>query len=124
MVSISTNTFSKVQITALKSKRKKGKGTEKIFNDTDPQHLTQQKRWKPKTAEATQAATKIKDEKAVVHVPTGTADSAAPGARLSEPGADRLPPPPPSPDGPHPTKKPPTTRQRLWMRTTSRRMIY
>jgi hypothetical protein len=94
MVSISTNTFSKVQITALKSKRKKGKGTEKIFNDTDPQHLPQKKRWKPKTAEATQAATKIKDKKAVVHVPTGTTDSAAPGAKLSEPGADRSAPPP------------------------------
>jgi hypothetical protein len=70
-----------------KRKFQRLRAKEKIFNDAHPQYSPPQKRWKPKTAETIQAATKIEEE-AAVQVHACTVDRPAPAAGPSEPGAD------------------------------------
>jgi hypothetical protein len=89
MVSIGSNTVSKAQIAAPKNKGEQRKETEEIFNDTHPQYPTPQKRWRPKVAEATQAATKTEGETTATQLTADTTDRSAPVAGRSEHRADR-----------------------------------
>jgi hypothetical protein len=88
MLPIGTNMFSKAQITALKSKRKQGKGGRKIFNDTHQQYPAAIKEVETKGCRSNSRGQKIKDKKAAMQVPIGTSDSPAREARPSEPAVD------------------------------------
>jgi hypothetical protein len=88
MMPIRTNTFSKSQIAEFENKGEQGKRGAKIFNDTHPKYPPPQKRWKPKAAKATQAAAKIENKEMLAQFPTGTIDSSAQVAGLSEPSTN------------------------------------
>jgi hypothetical protein len=62
---------------------------EKIFNDTHPQYLPPQKRWRPKAVEISQTATETRNETTTLQLYAGMADSPAIKAGPSAQGADR-----------------------------------
>jgi hypothetical protein len=62
MVSIESTWSQTRKLQCLRTKESKEKEAHKIFNDTHPQYPPPQKRWRPKTAEATQATTKTENE--------------------------------------------------------------
>jgi hypothetical protein len=97
----------KRKLQRLRAKESKEKEAEKIFNDTHPQYPPPQKKWGPKAFEEKQTATKIENKTTLVQHPAGTADSFQ--ARTVRPR---------SPDHPHHTRKPPTTYQHQWKKTT------
>jgi hypothetical protein len=82
----------KQKLQRLRAKESQKKETEKIFNDTHPQYLPPQKKWRPKAVEEKQMATKIENKTTLVQHPAGMADSLANKAGQSAPGADRPPP--------------------------------
>jgi hypothetical protein len=77
MVPIGINAIAKEKITTPKSKGELGKGGRKIFNDTHPQYLPPQKRWRPKAVEENQTATKTENKTTTVQLFVGMADSPA-----------------------------------------------
>jgi hypothetical protein len=79
----------KRKLQRLRAKESKKNETEKIFNDTHPQYPPPQKRWRPKDAEANQAATKIDDKTEVAQLSAGITDCSAPEAGPSDTSADR-----------------------------------
>jgi hypothetical protein len=90
----------KRKLQRLKAKEGQEKEAEKIFNDTHPQYLPPQKKWRPKAVEEKQTATKIENQTTVVQHPAGMADSSAGKAGQSAPGTDR-PAPARGPSGPY-----------------------
>jgi hypothetical protein len=90
----------KRKLQRLRVKESQEKEAEKIFNDTHPQYPPPQKKWRPKTVEEKQTATKIENKTALVQHPAGMADSLANKAGQSASGADR-PPPESEPSAPH-----------------------
>jgi hypothetical protein len=98
----------KRKLQRLRAKESQEKEVEKIFNGTHPQYPPPQKKWRPKAVEEKQMATKIENETTLVQHPAGMAGSLASKTRQSAPGADH----------PHHTRKPPTTRQHQWKKTT------
>jgi hypothetical protein len=105
----------KRKLQRLRAKESQEKEAEKIFNDTHPLYLPPQKKWRPKAIEEKQTTTKIENKTTLVQHPAGIADSLANKAGQTAPGADVC---PRSPDRPHHTRKPPTTCQHQWKRTT------
>jgi hypothetical protein len=67
----------KTKNASFESKVEQGKRSRKIFNDTHPQYPPPQKRWKPKTVEANQTATKTENETTATQLSAGTTDSPA-----------------------------------------------
>jgi hypothetical protein len=86
----------KRKLQRLRAKESQEKEAEKIFNDTHPP----QKKWRPKTVEEKQTATKIENKTTLVQHPAGMEDSLANKAGQTAPGADR-PPPESGPSAPH-----------------------
>jgi hypothetical protein len=81
MVPIRTNTVSKVQVAAPKSKGNQGKRGRKVFNDTHLQYPSPQKRWRSKVIEANQTTIKIEDKTTLAYLFAGTVDSPASASR-------------------------------------------
>jgi hypothetical protein len=90
----------KRKLQCLRAKESQKKEAEKIFNDTHPQYPPPQKKWRPKTVEEKQTATKIENKTTLVQHPAGMADSLANKAGQSAPGADH-PPLESGPSAPH-----------------------
>jgi hypothetical protein len=67
----------KRKLQRLRAKESHEKEAEKIFNDTNPQYPTPQKKWRPKAIEEKQTATKIENKTTLVQHPAGMADSLA-----------------------------------------------
>jgi hypothetical protein len=105
----------KRKLQRLRAKESQEKEAEKIFNDTHPQYPQPQKKWRPKAVEEKQTATKIENKTTLVQHPAGMADSLVDKAEQFAPGVTVR---PWSPDRPHHTRKPPTTCQHQWKKTT------
>jgi hypothetical protein len=90
----------KRKLQRLRAKESQEKEAEKIFNDTHPQYLPPQKKWRPKAVEEKQTDTKIENKTTLVQHPAGMADSLANKAGQSAPGAN-CPPPEFGPSAPH-----------------------
>lgn len=87
MVSIETDTLSKVQALALRAKANQEKEVEWVFNETHPEYP--QKRWRPRVTEAKAQSTKI-DKIPATQAPTKLADRTTPLVQSSEPITDSL----------------------------------
>jgi hypothetical protein len=74
----------------LRAKGNQEKEAEKIFNDTHPQYLPPQKRWRPKSVKGNQTATKTESKTTIVQLPSGMVDSLAIKAGPSSQSTDRL----------------------------------
>jgi hypothetical protein len=74
----------------LRAKENKEKEAEKIFNDTHPQYLPSQKRWRPTSVEVNQTATKIENKTAALQLFAGISNSPVIKARPSADVADLL----------------------------------
>jgi hypothetical protein len=79
----------KQKLQRLRAKENQEKETENIFNDTHPQYPPPQKRWRPKTVEEKQTATKTKNKTTIVQLSAGMADNPAIKAEPSAQGTDR-----------------------------------
>jgi hypothetical protein len=90
----------KRKLQRLRAKEHQEKEAEKIFNDTHPQYLPPQKKWRPKVVEEKQTTTKIENKIALVQHPTCMADSPAKKAGPATKGADH-PTPESGPSAPH-----------------------
>jgi hypothetical protein len=101
MVPIRINTIAKKRkLQRLRVKDNQEKEAEKIFNDTHPQYLPPQKRWRPKAIKGNQTTTKTESKKTSVQLPAGMADSPAIKAGPSAQSTDRLT-PESGPSAPH-----------------------
>jgi hypothetical protein len=72
----------------LRAKEIKEKEAGKIFNNTHPQYLPPQKRWRPKAVEKNQTATKTENKTTTVQLYADMVDSLTIKARSSAQGAD------------------------------------
>jgi hypothetical protein len=105
----------KRKLQRLRAKESQEKEAEKIFNDTHPLYPPPQKKWRPKTIEEKQTVTKIENKTTLCS--TLQVRQIAWPARpdnLHQARTVR----PRSLDRPHHTRKPPTTCQHQWKRTT------
>ena len=102
----------KRKLQRLRAKESQEKEAEKTFNDTHPLYPPPQKKWRPKAVEKKQTATEIESQSAPSAdrpaTPRGQSAVHQEVSGQPAPGADR----PPF------TRKPPTTRQHQWKRTT------
>jgi hypothetical protein len=90
----------KQKLQRLRAKENQEKEADKIFNDTHPQYLPPQKKWRPKAVEEKQTTTKIENKTALVQHPAGMIESLAKKAGPTTEGADR-PTPESGPSAPH-----------------------
>jgi hypothetical protein len=62
----------KRKLQRLRAKEHQEKEAEKIFNDTHPQYLPPQKKWRPKVVEEKQTTTKIENKTTLVEREIGS----------------------------------------------------
>ena len=78
----------KRKLQRLRAKENQEKEAERIFNDTHPQYLPPQKRWRPKVVEKNQTTTKIENKTITVQLSAGMVDCPAIKAGSSAQDAD------------------------------------